>query len=304
MLSIPRDLLRTASRARALLSDDAVESVARSLADCQRQDGGFCGRSKRSDLYFTLFGVGTARALGIRCHRRGLRSFLIPLGDGAELDLVHLSCLVQSRAATRFPWLARRNLRRNIERFRLPCGAYARTVGGPAGGPYASYMALLAHQAVAASPPDFARTQAYVHDCCGADGSFSDGMGASCGTVPATAAAVAVLTPGSGAASWDSAGTVAWLIGQFAQASGGMRAVPDAPAPDLLATAVGLYALQLLGVADEAPLEDCLGFVESLWCGAGFGAIPGDQRSDCEYTFYGLLALGVIATALGVGDRP
>jgi hypothetical protein len=39
--------------------------------------------------------------------------------------------------------------------------------------------------------------------------------------------------------------------------------------------------------------EPCLDFVDSLWSNAGgFHGHWGDDHLDCEYTYYGLLALG------------
>jgi hypothetical protein len=63
--------------------------------------------------------------------------------------------------------------------------------------------------------------------------------------------------------------------------------------PDLLSTATALHALAGL----EAPIarvrESCLDFVDSLWTNeGGFHGHWADEHLDCEYTFYGLLALG------------
>jgi len=40
----------------------------------------------------------------------------------------------------------------------------------------------------------------------------------------------------------------------------------------------------------------CLDFIDSLWSSrGGFRGHQGDETLDCEYTFYGLLALGNLA---------
>jgi hypothetical protein len=46
--------------------------------------------------------------------------------------------------------------------------------------------------------------------------------------------------------------------------------------------------------ADLGPLKEaCLDFVDSLWnAEGGFHGNWTDDELDCEYTFYGLLALG------------
>jgi hypothetical protein len=83
-----------------------------------------------------------------------------------------------------------------------------------------------------------------------------------------------------------------WLLAQ-AHPQGGFLAVPGAPIPDLLSTATALHALAGLGVSFERIKEPCLDFVDSLWTNEGaFHGNWTDEHLDCEYTCYGLLALG------------
>jgi len=84
-----------------------------------------------------------------------------------------------------------------------------------------------------------------------------------------------------------------WLRARL-HAQGGFVAVPDAPIPDLLSTATALHALAALDVRlTEEQTESCLDFVDSLWdASGGFHGHWSDDYIDCEYTFYGLLALG------------
>jgi prenyltransferase beta subunit len=77
------------------------------------------------------------------------------------------------------------------------------------------------------------------------------------------------------------------------RATGGFLAAPLAPIPDLLSTATAIHALALA----QTPLDDIkqptLEFIDSLW--STEGAFAGnwlDETLDCEYTYYGLLALG------------
>ena len=73
----------------------------------------------------------------------------------------------------------------------------------------------------------------------------------------------------------------------------GFFAMPFAPIPDLLTTATALHALETLEVSFEHLKESCLDFIDSLWStkGAFYGNWE-EETLDCEYTFYGLLALG------------
>ena len=84
-----------------------------------------------------------------------------------------------------------------------------------------------------------------------------------------------------------------WLRNQL-HPQGGFVAVPGAPMPDLLTTATALHALAALEVhLSEEETERCLDFVDTLWdANGGFHGNWTDDYLDCEYTFYGLLALG------------
>jgi hypothetical protein len=63
--------------------------------------------------------------------------------------------------------------------------------------------------------------------------------------------------------------------------------------PDLLSTATALHALSALHAPFDDIREPCLDFVDSLWTSQGaFYGTWADETPDCEYTFYGLLALG------------
>ena len=89
---------------------------------------------------------------------------------------------------------------------------------------------------------------------------------------------------------------VEWLRARCL-ASGGFLAAPAAPMPDLLSTATALHAL----AATATPLDDlrepCLDFIDSLWDPrGGFHGTWADDALDCEYVFYGLLALGHLTT--------
>lgn len=74
--------------------------------------------------------------------------------------------------------------------------------------------------------------------------------------------------------------------------SGGFKAHEGVAMPDLLSTAVALFALHEHGVA---PRHDVRPFVEAHWQEDGsFAATLLDEHGDVEYEFYGLLALGCL----------
>ena len=75
------------------------------------------------------------------------------------------------------------------------------------------------------------------------------------------------------------------------------RAAPDhwdgRLASSALSTATALHALSALHLPIAGLRDPCLDFVDSLWTNrGGFFGTWADDALDCEYTYYGLLALG------------
>jgi prenyltransferase beta subunit len=124
------------------------------------------------------------------------------------------------------------------------------------------------------------------------DGAWGNARGLDVGSTNATAAAVTLLhqleMP-------INTGVADWLLARV-HSSGGFLATPKAPIPDLLSTATALYALACLDVEIEPIRERCLDFIDTLWSNqGGFHGHWADDHLDAEYTFYGLLALGLLS---------
>jgi hypothetical protein len=109
-------------------------------------------------------------------------------------------------------------------------------------------------------------------------------------STPAAAACVAVLHELGQPIAPE---ITAYLLAQV-DPSGGLLATAGAPVPDLLSTATGLHALWRAGASlDESSRLACAGFVAGLITeSGGFRGHAADNAADCEYTFYGLMALG------------
>jgi len=88
------------------------------------------------------------------------------------------------------------------------------------------------------------------------------------------------------------------LMHSFYRGNGSFMAIHQAPIGDLLSTAVSLYALDFVKADLRALKPDCLNYVDSLYADGGFCATELDVSPDVEYTFYGLLALGALSTAV------
>ena len=85
------------------------------------------------------------------------------------------------------------------------------------------------------------------------------------------------------------------LLKSFACETGGFRAFQHVEKADMLSTAVALFALDFAGSDLRLLRPPCLDFIQQNFVDGAFLSGDGDQTTDLEYTFYGLLALGVLA---------
>ncbi len=289
-------MLQVARLAPRLLGEStpSVESFLRGqIAD----DGGFLGRGGSSDLYYTVFGVEGLLALRADLPLARLAAYLRSFGDGSSLDLVHAACLARAWAA--LPPEARREaptetLSARLLAHRSRDGGFAHEPGAAEGTVYALFLAAGALQDLGQPLPSAGDLRPAIERLRARDGGFANHPGAPEGQTPATAAAAALLRHFGDAADPNMA---AWLLAR-AHVDGGFFASPSAPAPDLLSTAVALHALAGLHAETSRLRERCLDFLDTLWTSrGGFYGHWADDAVDCEYTYYGLLALGHLSLA-------
>jgi hypothetical protein len=284
-------MLQVARLAPRLLGESAplVESFLRSQI---AEDGGFRDRGGRSDLYYTVFGVESLMALRADVPAAALVAYLRSFGVGSDLDLVHACCLARAWSAlpaeqrTEAPAGA---LAARIAAHRSSDGGFAPRPASDVGTVYAVFLAVGALQDLGQSLPPAEELRPALEGLRAADGAYANQPHAAEGQTPATAAA-ATLRRHFGDP--PDAGLAAWLRAR-AHAEGGFFASPTAPMPDLLSTATALHALSGLHAEIQDLYEPCLDFVDSLWTSrGGFYGQWADDAVDCEYTYYGLLALG------------
>lgn len=85
------------------------------------------------------------------------------------------------------------------------------------------------------------------------------------------------------------------LLLSFACESGGFKAFSHLQQADMLSTAVALFTLNFSGSDLRILKPKSLGFIQQNFSEGAFLSGDGDQTRDVEYSFYGLLALGVLA---------
>jgi len=290
-MTIRRDLVISASRAKGVLGD-STGLVAEFLKSNLNSDGGFKGRSTDSDLYYTMFGIEAIHSI---CPQYSLESTLLFLqqfdGKLDSMEMVDICCYLRCIAdvTDNFKF---GDTERQLNVFSTNDGGYNVDRSADRGTAYGCFLALGSFQDSGYDTKELGRLVECINSLKVADGGYSNEYGMEVASVPATAAAVSILHY-LGVDIGDD--TIDWMLKQVTR-EGGLLAMENAPVPDLLSTATGLFALSLAGADISALRERCLDFVDTLWDGkGGFCGNSFDTVSDCEYTFYGLLALGLLS---------
>jgi prenyltransferase beta subunit len=287
-MSLRLEMLQVARLAPKLLGESG-ELVHKFLLSQQNADGGFKDRSGKSDLYYTVFGAEGLIALQRPFDSAKLRNYLEGFQRGNNLDFIHLCCLVRCWAGLNEKPPAASEILSRIESHRTPDGGYSIMPDAKAGTAYAAFLAVGAYQDSGTQVPDALRLVQSLKFLETPDGAWANERGVKEGSTNPTAAMVNLLhnlrMPVN-----DRVGD--WLLAR-AHPDGGFTANAVAPMPDLLSTATCLHALSALERSIEQLKEDCLDFIDTLWTSeGGFYGHWGDITLDCEYTYYGLLALG------------
>ena len=292
------------------LPAEVRERNTRYLLEAQNPDGGFSGREGGSDLYYTGFALRSLAVLQalnpVVCGKAAnfLRSkltgtagvvdffslvvscYLVPLGGGPDV-FADAPPDWKDRVATA------------LETFRAPDGGYGKTPGAPHGSTYTSFLVTLCLQLLDKPNPDAERLTAFVRSRRRPDGGYVEiGAMKRSGTNP-TAAGVGLLEILGGLNDDERQQTAEFLAALPSSFEGGLRANDRIPAADLLSTFTGGWTLDRLGHASKLDWEKVAEYAHE--CERPTGGFRGglwDDRTDVEYTFYGLgtLALAALMT--------
>lgn len=300
-MSITLRMLQLAAKAPALLPDSALAGA---FLRGQLAPGGlFTDRAGGADLYYTVFGLQSALALGLTDLAPAVAAGLAGVKPD-QLDLVHLCCLARCQAllatadlpgGTGFEpvplALDAESLVRRLEGFRSRDGGYSLNGGAEHGSVYAAFMAFGAWQDLARPCPDPQSLAKCLLALRQESGCWINEPAIPLGNVPATAAAIIVLAE---LGQPSDQGTRQWLLAQ-ARSDGGFALAAMFDQGDLLSTSVALAALRRLEADLSAITGRCRQYVLDLWDDRGsFHPAAGEPAIDCEYLWYGLLALGCL----------
>jgi len=211
------------------------------------------------------------------------------------LDFIHLCCC--ARCLGKLPEGLQRDkndhaILKQLDPYRTETGGYRLLLESNHDSIYASFLAVLAHEDLGMTIKHPKRVFHALETLRTGDNGYADQPGLSKGTTTVTAAAAVLLNHYH---KHENGALSHWLLDHY-RPHGGFVATTDTPIPDLLSTATALFALHCLGVSLGFIRERTLKFIESLGHdNGGFCGHMADGIPDCEYTFYGLLSLGILS---------
>lgn len=292
-MTIRQRLIEAAAGFRAGHADKAA-GAAGFFLERQNPDGGFRGKGPQSDLYYTGFAVLGLEALEAEYDRGRVRSFLRTFGGGEGLDLAHLAVLARLTRLLDSTFLQsdlRPRILNILPAFQNPDGGFHHLPDQGQSSAYGCFLALGIHEDLDVPVERPGEMLAFLDSLRAKHGGYFNERAIPAVSIPATAAAVVTRFL---LGQTDNKSAFAWML-SVQDDGGGFCVLPIAPVADLLSTAVGLFALRVAGADLGAVRVSCGAFVESLWDASIGGFHPNglDAWSDCEYTFYGMMALGV-----------
>jgi hypothetical protein len=276
-----------------LLDEQGREEVLKFLVSQQNQDGGFQDRGRRSDLYYSLFGGLMLMATE---DRRPKTEDLLPERKAVEGSNPHGAILklrqfVAKQSNSEVPGFIEKCCLILLQK-ELKAGSNSRlkaliSLGksfwkerGSINISYLSFVLFLTLDAVlpfrkilkVGAKKMLAKTRIDQHSPCSE-----------------VAARVFLQKMMNEDGSKDQE-----LLKSFACETGGFKAFAHLNNADMLSTAVALFALNYSGCDLRLLKPVCLDFIGQNFSDGAFLSGDGDPTADVEYTFYGLLALGVL----------
>jgi hypothetical protein len=302
-----QEILAVIDRAVDHLTPEAHQDIGDYLRRHFSPEGGFVNRAGIPDLYYTMFGLTCALALRLDLPYQRVSDWLARQPQ-AHRSLIDLSCQAKcfTLLANSPPWAPPVApgtvagewanpggfLESEVRRFRTTEGGFSYDPTGKGRGfPYAAFLALNIYQDLGWSIPEPERLISALHACRQPDGRFAHPGSKSPGLLLSTVAGLLTLRQLTGEIDTEA---LKYIENQFAPV-GGWKTDPGSELPDLLSTAVALFAIRVCGV-DMTPYGALTRtFVEDHWLpGGGFSATLADDIGDCEYVYYGLLSLGAL----------
>jgi hypothetical protein len=287
--TISHKLFKTLQKGKDKLDTEALGKISCFVRSQQTAEQSFMNKNGISDLYYTSFGWMLAYILNIRLDHKKTDCYLKEQ-DMNSPDLIHYAAYMRCKMINRLMKKGKAGL---LFSSLLPGSikdlkGFSHIPHDDPQSPYTQFiwLSLLEDTGHRIEKKEYilnSLTKYHLPD--GGYMNTQDGLNA---TTNATAAALAVKGQLTG---YKRNEDLLYLY-ELQDESGGFSAAAASPVPDLLSTATALFILGCYGVKIKYPAQD---FIEAHWLDSGgFSATLIEDKSDIEYTFYGLLAVGAI----------
>jgi hypothetical protein len=268
-----RQLIAFTAGGFEMLDETSQEEVKQFVGSRQDASGGFIDRGGIADPYYSLFGAFLADGTSMPKLVPPLRSYVHNQSKIRNQSLINLCCLaLTDKISGGAGWSGFRHVAGILKGFLSGAGDINRS--------YQYFMVFLTIDAFGFNNRltrfmvrPFFRRQKTVSDL-------------PCPVV----AAITVLRAHLGLSTEKEL----HQLMEFFDDNQGFKVISGAPAADLLSTAVALVAMNRVGADLRFVRPACLKLVQENFEDGAFLAGNGDWEHDTEYTFYGLMALGLL----------
>jgi len=280
-------MLEALQQGKKKLSSEAQKIIASFVSSQLTENGGFMDKNRKADLYYTSFGLMLAYIFKLNINTKNTESWLEKQGNHLS-DLVYRSAYIRSRMLCKLLKSGKLSFAvSQLFKTKQMLPAFANYPHGDENSPYSQFLLLSLREEMGINMENHQEILTSLSEYRVEDGGYSNVKGSKQASTNATVAALAVKGQLGGYRDNDD---VRFLY-SLQDESGGFFAAVSSPVPDMLSTATALFMLKCYGIAPRFNAND---FIDAHWLqSGGFGATFMDETSDVEYTFYGLLALGV-----------
>ncbi|NOQ24558.1 MAG: hypothetical protein GQ564_04275 [Bacteroidales bacterium] len=319
MLEVNNSILEALEQSRNKLSDEAINHIKKYLLTQLHSDGGFVDRAGNQDPYYSVFGYTLAFVFDLDISIEKQLSFLKKWTVNNEIDFVHAASLLRfyllvlaiqfkskdgllAKKLSRSEFfknqvrnkLVKKVIRENedllriIELYRSKDNGFNHdSKNADKASVYATFLAWTLYQDLGITNNEVSMLESII-DLRKPEGYFVNESGSRAGVTTTTAAGLLMTLD------QKDQNTILWLKNMWIK-HGGFTATDGIAIADLLSTSTTLLALKLAGESMSPYSDKCTEFINLHWDNSGgfFGSVA-DTRPDCEYTYYALLALGLI----------
>jgi len=321
MTAINQIILNALEKSHQKLSVEALSQISSFIKSKKHPDGGFMDRAGNQDPYYSVFGYTLAYLTNIELDTKKELDYLLSWSKNRQIDFIHAISLLRSyyivlaiHKKKYWKWVKFlsklnfvrtqvekkivRQVRREgkhwieiLEGYRSKDGGFNQNKSNAKNATvYATFLAWGLWQDLSVNKKVTSKLINCILPLKKSDGSFVNDIKSKSGVTTATAAGICMLKSGK----LNVNDSIDWLKKQILPV-GGFLAAEGLPIADLLSTSTALLALTLDGEKLTSFSNKLKEFINLHWDTSGgfFGSIA-DQIPDVEYTYYGLLALGLM----------